>query len=82
MTWSYGLGKIGKKIYLCEIVVPEDKRKNPWGYRVSWFDALRHPIMVISDLLDQKKHLGIVFPIDKLEKNMIKYFNKIIPKDL
>lgn len=75
MTWAYGLGKIGKKIYLCEII-KTDMITAPWGYGISWIELLKHPITIISDLLNQKKYLGVMFQIEKLERNMVKFFKK------
>lgn len=81
MTWAYGLGKIGKKIYLCEIV-KTDMITSPWGYKISWIELLKHPIMVISDLLNQKKYLGVMFQIEKLERNGKKYFTKLMEGEI
>ena len=78
MGWIYGYGKVDGKISLCEVVIPEDGRKRIWGHRISWMELLKHPIMVIMDVLEQKKSFNGAFNILKLEKSMKKYFGKIV----
>lgn len=75
MAWSYGLGRYNGKIKLCEVTVTDD---DLWGHAIGWSELLKHPIMVIGDIMSQYIELDIMFDINKLERRMKKFFKKII----
>jgi hypothetical protein len=57
MGWMYSLIRDEGKVKLCEIC---DMGTEYMYVPVSWFNLFRYPIMIIKDLLCQKRELGII----------------------
>ena len=75
MGWSYGIGRYKGKVMLCVLNVTDG---DVWGHSEPWSELLKHPIMVVGDILSQRKHIGHMIDIEKVQKRMKKYFKKII----
>jgi len=89
MGWFYGLVRENSgKIRIWEIMITEigkGKKKETiiWGHRgfTSWI--LKEPLLVIKDLLNQKRKFKRLFKEKEFEdgnKAIAKYFNKLVKK--